>query len=148
AHGAAPCDEKMSMGIEYEQAGRVLSGGAGNEDECRGGEPMTQRWVSWARRLGGLALLVVLSDPPAAWGAPAPPTALPAEVVAAWEKAGAEVGWMHVNPSGFISFGSKKEVKSSEVPAFRFLTWKEGILPKLPAPGVPFGLDLAYTRVT
>lgn len=49
-----------------------------------------------------------------------PPKPLPAEVVAAWKKAGAEVGWM--SPGG-TGFRAGETGQPGEIPAFRFPNW-------------------------
>ena len=72
-----------------------------------------------------------------------PPKPLPAEVVAAWEKAGAEMGWMTVDKYSFIVFRTGGEGKEGEIPAFHFAYWRMGIVSQLPLPGQAFGLDLA-----
>src|ERR1700722_17083679 len=87
----------------------------------------------------------------AAAGAPAPhqpPEPLPADVVAAWEKAGAETGGMAPTPYGFMAFRAGGEGKEGEAPAFRFKEWRGGMLSELPPPGQAFGLDLGFTKVT
>jgi hypothetical protein len=77
---------------------------------------------------------------------------LPADLVAAWEKAGARVGWMRlhtarlVGPTAFLPL--KERPEADYVPAFQFRSWPEGVVPKLPAPAVSFGLDLRETKVT
>jgi hypothetical protein len=74
------------------------------------------------------------------------PKPLPDAVVKAWKDAGATVGWMVVDESGALTFVEKPG--AGAVPAFRFAKWKDGVVSKLPAPGAPFGLDLAKTDVT
>ena len=76
------------------------------------------------------------------------PTPLPEELVTAWKKAGAEVGWERVTPGGFLKFVPEKEGKPGDLTAFRFSSWQEGVLAKLPAPEAPFGLSLGDTQVT
>ena len=51
---------------------------------------------------------------------------LPAEIVAAWEKAGARTGWMEPNKLGFLVFRVGREGKEGEVPAFQFKVWQAG----------------------
>src|SRR5262245_19804189 len=132
---------------------------------------MPHRTGTRARILRGLAVLVVLvsggcggeaprqdsSAPPAArppegnaskQGPDAAPTELPPEVVAAWQKAGARVGCVRVEVFGDLRFLPEKAGKAGEVPAFQFSPWKGGVLAKLPAPAVPFGLDLFDTQLT
>src|SRR5262249_32826904 len=77
----------------------------------------------------------------------AAPNPLPADLVAAWKTAGAEVGWM---PGGFLSqFSQEKQGRPGPLPAFRFrhVELKEGSLGKLPAPEAPFGLCLEHTKL-
>src|SRR5207302_1611703 len=71
-----------------------------------------------------------------------PRVALPAEIVTAWKKAGAEVGWMR---EGTFAFVPEKEGVDGDLPAFRFSLLKKGLLAKLPAPAAAFGLDLHET---
>ncbi|MDW8244324.1 MAG: hypothetical protein RMJ88_14030 [Thermogemmata sp.] len=77
--------------------------------------------------------------------------ALPEEVVRAWEKAGATVGWMGIDRQyGYLRFTYNREelAEGSAVPAFRLARWQEGRVVKLPAPSKPFGLDLQSSDVT
>jgi len=77
---------------------------------------------------------------------------LPAEVVAAWKKAGAMVGWMgaHSQFAAGESFTTKREglQAARAVPAFRISEWRAGMLAKLPAPARAFGLFLRFSGVT
>ena len=68
---------------------------------------------------------------------------MPKEIVQAWEKAGAEVGWMRHHPEGGLIFATetKSDAGVAELPAFSF-RWQAGVLPKLPPPAAPFGLFL------
>jgi hypothetical protein len=66
-------------------------------------------------------------------------------VVKAWKEAGAAVGWMKTDPSGALTFVEKAE--AGAIPAFQFAKWKDCVVPKLPMPAAPFGLDLAKTEV-
>lgn len=69
---------------------------------------------------------------------------LPDNVRTAWEKAGVEVGWLHVTSSGRHSFRLKNP-DPGDLPAFQFSD-----LPRftdLPAPDVPFGVRLYCTAV-
>jgi internalin A len=73
------------------------------------------------------------------------------EAKAAWLKAGATAGRMHVDPFGYSEFGhfqSDAKVKLGDLPAFRFRFWYKGLLAKLPAPAAAFGLDLGGTPLT
>src|SRR5262245_10832147 len=71
------------------------------------------------------------------------PEPLPDDVVKAWKKAGAEVGWMGPDREGVLRFWEKHEGLDEKrtVPAFRLLVWREGMVAKLPAPARPFGLS-------
>ena len=77
---------------------------------------------------------------------------LPADVVAAWKEAGAEVGWMGPSrrPFGLLEFTARREelAASRVVPAFRIYVWREGMLAKLPSPARAFGLDLTHSGMT
>ena len=73
------------------------------------------------------------------------PKPLPDTIVKAWKDAGATAGWMKVEKSGGLTFVEKPE--AGAIPAFRFPKWKADVVAKLPAPEVPFGLDLAKTDV-
>ena len=64
---------------------------------------------------------------------------LSAELVAAWKKAGAQVGWMSADRLDRF-FRQEKEGKKGEVPAFRFSEWPAGVVAKLPQPQTPFSL--------
>src|SRR5262245_50092143 len=76
------------------------------------------------------------------------PKPLPAEVTAAWEKAGAKAGWLGRIKLGHPVFRATAAGKEGEVPAFQFREWRDGAIAKLPQPGAPFGLYLAYAPVT
>ncbi len=71
----------------------------------------------------------------------APNQPLPGELVAAWTKAGATVGWMKVEP-GWVLFQERVEGKPGGVPAFKFREWTGGVMGKLPPPQQAFGLEL------
>ena len=74
---------------------------------------------------------------------------LPEDIVAAWKKAGAQVGWLRAMPGlASLQFVREKEGKPGDLPAFHFAVWPEGRLAKLPAPAPAFGLDLRRTQVT
>lgn len=72
-------------------------------------------------------------------------TPLPDEIVQPWMKAGAQVGWMQ--PGAFTFFQAPELGLAGDLPAFRFKTWKPGVLAKLPVPAAAFGLDLGNTEV-
>ena len=67
---------------------------------------------------------------------------LPKEVIAAWEKAGAEAGWMAPRWRLGVRFWKDRAGLDAgrTVPGFRFTGWPEG-LAKLPAPEQAFGLE-------
>jgi poly(3-hydroxybutyrate) depolymerase len=89
--------------------------------------------------------LAGLTTEPAAGQSPEP---LPAELVGAWKKAGAKVGWQGPNDAGFRAPRPGEKGKEGEVPAFLFARWKDGLLRALPAPEQAFGLDLHGTSLT
>lgn len=115
--------------------------------------PLAGAWFG----LVGAFLLNVGSN----WGQPDEPGGkaklrrLPEEVVQRWRAAGAEVGWLHIGQDefielyGFISFVGESVAKAGDLPGFRYRMWPgEGVIEKLPDPGVPFGLDLSDTTIT
>ena len=67
---------------------------------------------------------------------PKPPSSLPADIVDAWENAGAKAGWMDLQ---FRSDGD--EGKLGEIPAFQFKDFRPGVFARLPEPGHEFGLS-------
>src|SRR5262245_51740396 len=78
------------------------------------------------------------------------PQPLPKDLVAAWKKAGAAVGWVHVNEFGSpgYEFVDENKATAGDVPAFWGGFKCEGVLSKLPQPETPFALDLGYPGVT
>src|SRR5712691_3327490 len=74
------------------------------------------------------------------------PKALPADLRAAWEKAGLTPGWMaHVEWGiNFLPHDDKDAAawKVEKLPAFAFYKWQAGVLSKLPPPEQGFGLSL------
>jgi Leucine-rich repeat (LRR) protein len=87
--------------------------------------------------------------PPHAASQPVP-RLLADDVVGAWAEAGTHVGWMRrarLRTSGTLAFTTKKETPG-DIPAFRLARWRSGGVPKLPPPGVPFGLYLKGLQVT
>lgn len=76
------------------------------------------------------------------------PGPLPAEIVAAWEKAGAKVGWLGSNEVGYLEFRSNMgDRKDQELPAVEFKVWQTGAVDGLPQPACDFGLSLCYTAL-
>src|SRR5205823_1501075 len=70
------------------------------------------------------------------------PRPLPEKIVKEWKEAGAEVGWMRAHRDYRPEFIREAEGVAGDVPAFRFQSWKDGVLQKLTDPGQPFGLSL------
>jgi hypothetical protein len=98
--------------------------------------------------LGASALsasLLQAVDPPKT-EAPKP---LPKEVVAAWEKAGAEVGWGEVSEQGFVVFHpANQPAQAGWLPVCKMRGWRAGVLKELAQPETPFGLYLSHTTIT
>src|SRR5262245_61845277 len=71
------------------------------------------------------------------------------QVVAAWQKAGAEFVWFCERRSiSVLSMFSERPAGKTVVPGF-YLQWPpSGGLKMLPAPMVPFGLSLQFWQVT
>src|SRR5262245_33580424 len=90
-------------------------------------------------------LSVLASQPP---DKKAPPKPLPKEIIEAWKKGGAEVGFMRVNSLAFYGFVSEKEGAAGDLPAFDLFDVKEGQLAKLPAPPSVFGLTIHMPQET
>jgi hypothetical protein len=89
--------------------------------------------------------------PPPSQPKVAKPKPLPPALVAAWEKAGFEAGWMGIDKySRYIGFTrTLNELDASKaVPTFKARNWKPGVLESLPAPATAFGLDLMYSDIT
>ena len=78
------------------------------------------------------------------------PGPLPPDIVAAWEKTGARVAWMHVkNGKPAIRYGG--EGKEGEMPVFDFRGMQPlqpGVLGRLPQPKRGFGLSFNSGGVT
>jgi hypothetical protein len=112
----------------------------------------TNMHLSWRlpRPWVGAPLLALFCLPAAADQPPSKgdrPKPLSADVAEAWQKAGAEIGWMNMDEhAGFHSRG-KDEGQSGEVPAFRFTVWPAGA-DNLPQPPRAFGLNHADTQMT
>ena len=74
---------------------------------------------------------------------------LPADLIAAWKKAGARVGWMKPDNEWLVLFFCEDaEGKTGLIPAFRFPEWTAGMVAQLPQPQTAFGLDLHNTSVS
>jgi hypothetical protein len=93
------------------------------------------------------------------------PTPLPEDIEKAWAAAGAKIGWMRVQmpektvpgvpiPPDVYEHRSmlgcvpRDQGQKGDIPAFRLRAWQAGLLPKLPEPQVPFGLDLTELALT
>ncbi len=84
--------------------------------------------------------------------------ALPLDIIEAWQKAWADVGWMGVFENGWLSFfRDEKEARAyrggenllaTALRSFRFVHWTPGVIGNLPAPKAAFGLCLQRTQVT
>jgi hypothetical protein len=75
------------------------------------------------------------------------PEQLPREIVKAWRGIGANVGWMKMDlGDNGPTFQVEGEIRAMTV--FQFSEWKEGVLAKMPDPGVAFGLDVNATKMT
>lgn len=70
------------------------------------------------------------------------------DCVAAWEQAGAQVGWMTITSGEYPEFHVHSEGLTDAVPAFRFPFRSETHISGLPVPTVRFGLDFSLTSVT
>src|SRR5260370_5763137 len=101
------------------------------------------------RLLHGILLVASLVGAvPAAAGQEQRPEPFPAEVVGAWFKAGAQIGWLGADRFGNREFRAGGEGKNGEVPAFLFGVWPAGAVAKLPQPPRAFGLILTGSKVT
>jgi internalin A len=80
------------------------------------------------------------------------PTPLPEDIEKAWAAAGAEIGWMRIDVRMYgpmiLTFVPRDKGQKGDIPAFRLRAWQAGLLPKLPEPQVPFGLDLTRLPLT
>jgi hypothetical protein len=79
------------------------------------------------------------------------PRVLPADLVAAWKKGGADVGWMvqDKESTSFLMFRDGGETgRAGELPGFAFTNWQSGVLGRLPPPTDAFGLFLCQTGFT
>jgi|GEM_PF-3417425 len=96
------------------------------------------------------------------------PSPFPEDIEKAWAAAGAEIGWMRIqiqqaeiawmkiqtpshrpgNAGSMLRFVPRDEGQKGDIPAFRLRAWQAGLLPKLPEPEVPYGLDLTKLPLT
>jgi hypothetical protein len=92
-------------------------------------------------------ITMIASFSPMARSQQALPSPLPMEVVAAWTKAGAIVGWMPAGQYGAAGFYGSDRGEEGQVPAFLFQTWTDDVVCKLPNPQRAFGMQLEGTEV-
>ncbi len=76
------------------------------------------------------------------------PSPFPVEITAAWEKAGAQAGWIAPDELGNPVFRVGVHGQEGEIPAFKFKEWKPGVIGLLPTPKRGFGLSLHYPKMT
>jgi Leucine-rich repeat (LRR) protein len=69
------------------------------------------------------------------------------EIIAVWEKAGTELGWLQWGKFEWLEYSIDRPDSQDPVPAFRVHPWTAGMLIKLPAPTVPFGLYIYNTSL-
>jgi len=84
-------------------------------------------------------------------------------LIAAWEKAGADFGWMRLEPEGVVDLGpsgfldpgrfpdwrsGRDKPAPGDLPAFWFDRFRTGKLKSLPMPETPFGLLFNGAKVT
>src|SRR5438105_704434 len=76
------------------------------------------------------------------------PKELDATVVAAWKKAGAQVGWYGQGAVGFWQFSQAKPKALEALPAFRLGKFQPGTIEKLPPPAASFAVVLETSGMT
>jgi internalin A len=100
----------------------------------------------------GLLLIFCSGNNPAQQPGLQKPTPLPEAIEKAWAAAGAEIGWMRIDVRMYdpmrLTFVPRDEGQKGDIPAFRLRAWQAGLLPKLPEPEVPYGLDLTKLPLT
>ena len=76
------------------------------------------------------------------------PEPIDPKVVAAWEKAGAELQWLRVDPrDGTLTTYPSKTPRTGDLPAFVLTkAISPAALSRLPRPSAPFALDLSYAK--
>jgi hypothetical protein len=105
-------------------------------------------WLATRTRTAAVVLALAVLPGGAPPGGKGPPQPLPDDLVAAWTKAGATAGWLRIDRDGYLIFISGKKGNPGDLPAFRIDDWQNSVLPRLPAPQAPFGLNLSFTRIT
>src|SRR5262249_40282895 len=99
-------------------------------------------------RFGASVALCVLVCAPTVWSQDKAPPPLPEDMVAAWEKAGAEPGWVVRDDEGYLrTYYGGSAWKPGHLRSVWFHDWKLGVLAKLPLPAYPFGISLHGTQV-
>src|SRR5947207_13641692 len=96
----------------------------------------------------GVLTISLLGLNPALASQPQKPNPLAADILAAWQKAGAQAGWMAAGEFGYPVFRVARDGKEGEIPAFKFKEWKPGVIGGLPRPERGFGLSLQYANMT
>src|SRR5438034_176948 len=72
------------------------------------------------------------------------PSQFPGDLVEAWQKGGAKVGWLGRDAQdGIVKFKPESEGLVDAVPTFRFSRWVPGLFTRMPNPKFPFGMRLA-----
>jgi internalin A len=64
-------------------------------------------------------------------------------VIAAWENAGAEFGWLGSDDAGWWRFSAARVTDRESVPCFFLPAWPQAGVKTLPAPKVPFAVKIA-----
>src|SRR5438093_5981962 len=90
---------------------------------------------------------LMLAAPAAGQPAGDRPQPLSAQVRAAWEKAGAIVGWMGRDGFALTIRPGTGEGKAGEMPAFTFPDGQGDMVATLPVPERAFGVNLSYTKL-
>jgi hypothetical protein len=69
-------------------------------------------------------------------------------VAKAWHKAGAHLGWWERDEFGYRPFSETRPKDGTALPAFFCSEFDAGVIARLPAPSVPFALDLSNSKLT
>lgn len=73
---------------------------------------------------------------------------LPSLLVKSWAEAGARHGWIQRNSeSTYCPFVKLEDGEPGDLPGFEFSAWNADSVRTLPAPRIPFGVDLGYQQV-
>jgi Leucine-rich repeat (LRR) protein len=76
-----------------------------------------------------------------------PPKPLPIDVIKAWEDAGAVAGWISLEFGAPPAFREGAEGRDGEIPGFRLIKWKRGLLKEVPNPDRAFGIVLRADEI-